>query len=61
MYRDWVLSEGSELCGVPAESENERSPLVLQLDFGPVSLMVPSAERRDVDGRCRCKRSEKYS
>jgi len=53
------LPEGSEFRGLAAKLENERSPLVLILNSGTVSMKVPSKEQRDLDGRFRCKRSER--
>ena len=48
-----------EFHDLAAKQENERPPLVLILNFGTVSIKVSSKEQRDLDGWCRCKRSER--
>ena len=55
-----LMSEGRQFhdLATKQEQENERSPSVLQLNFGTVSIGVSSEQRRDLDGWSRCKRSE---
>ena len=54
-----LMPEGREFQDLAPKKENERSPLVLLLNFGTLIMRVSSEERRDLDERCRCKRSER--
>ena len=54
-----LMSEGSEFRDLAAKQENERSPLVLRMKCGTVSISVFSKEQRDLDGQCRCKKSKR--